>query len=214
MSWRVSRWQHIDGLEQGFGDRTATPPYAVATLRQVHGRRIHHLDDVPEGSEGDGLVTDRRATLVGVWTADCVPVHLLVPGKGIAVALHCGWRGTAAGMIPAALELLRRRWDVSARELEAALGPAIDDCCYEVGDEVRSTFVTRAGSGLGRVGFRTRGCRLYLSLRAFLVAELEALGVVHVVRVGPCTSCRSDLLYSYRKQGSTGRQLSWIGWQV
>jgi purine-nucleoside/S-methyl-5'-thioadenosine phosphorylase / adenosine deaminase len=214
MSWRVSHWQHIDGLEQEFGDRTATPPRAVATLRQVHGRRIHHLDDAPEGSEGDGLVTDRRATLVGVWTADCVPVHLLVPGEGIAAALHCGWRGTAAGMIPVALDLLGRRWGVRAREIEAALGPAIDECCYEIGDEVRSAYVTRAGSELGSVGFRTRGGRLYLNLRAVLAAELETLGVAHVVTLGPCTSCRTDLLYSYRRQGNTGRQLSWIGWQA
>jgi hypothetical protein len=213
MSWQVPRWRQIDGLEQGFGDRTAARPRAVATLRQVHGRLIHHLDDVPEGGEGDGLITDRRATLVGVWTADCVPVHLLVPNDGIAAALHCGWRGSAAGVIPAALERIERRWGVKARDIEAALGPAIDDCCYEVGDEVRSTFLARAGSELGGVGFRTRKRRLYLNLRDFLVAELEALGVVHILRLGPCTGCRTDLLYSFRKEGKTGRQLSWIGWQ-
>jgi purine-nucleoside/S-methyl-5'-thioadenosine phosphorylase / adenosine deaminase len=213
MSWRVPRWRHIDGLEQRFGDRTAAPPRAVATLRQVHGRLVYHVDDVPEAGEGDGLITDRPATLVGVWTADCVPVHLLVPKDGIAAALHCGWRGSAAGVIPAALERIERRRGVRAREIEAALGPAIDDCCYEVGSEVRSAFVTRAGSELGSVGFRTRERRLYLNLRDFLVAELEALGVVHVLRLGPCTGCRTDLLYSFRKEGKTGRQLSWIGWK-
>src|SRR5262245_38034572 len=170
MSWRVPRWRQIDGLEQSFGDRTAVPPRAVATLRQVHGRLIHHVHDVPEGVEGDGLITDRPATLVGVWTADCVPVHLLVPKDRIAAALHCGWRGSAAGVIPAALERIERRWGVRAREIEAALGPAVDDCCYEVGSEVRSAFVTRAGSELGSVGFRTRERRLYLNLRDFLVA--------------------------------------------
>ena len=214
MSWSVSRWRRVGGLEQGFGDRIAAPPRAVATLRQVHGRRIHHLDDAPEGSEGDGLVTDRPKTLVGVWTADCVPVHLVVPGARIAAALHCGWRGSAAGMIPAALELLERRWNVRAQEIEAALGPAIDECCYEVGDEVRGFFVARAGSELGSVGFRTRQHRLYLGLRAFLAAELRAFGVAYDARFGPCTGCRTDLLYSYRKEGKTGRQLSWIGWQA
>jgi polyphenol oxidase len=214
MLWKVPRWRRIEGLEQGFGDRTTAPPRAVRTLRQVHGRLIHHLDEVPRSGDGDGLITDRRATLVGVWTADCVPVHLLGPGARIAAALHCGWRGSAAGLIPAAVELIERRWDLTARELEAALGPAIDDCCYEVGDDVRSAFVARVGSELGSVGFRTRQRRLYLSLRDFLAAELEALGVANVVRLGPCTGCRTDLLYSFRKEGKTGRQLSWIGWQA
>ncbi|HSD09680.1 MAG TPA: polyphenol oxidase family protein [Candidatus Binatia bacterium] len=212
MSWSVPRWRLVGGLEQGFGDRVAPAPRAVATLRQVHGRCIHHLDDAPEDGEGDGLVTDRPATLVGVWTADCVPVHLIVPGSRIAAALHCGWRGGAAGMIPAALELLERRWNVRPREIEAALGPAIDDCCYEVGEEVRSAFMARAGSELGGVGFRTRGHRLYMDLRAFLAAEFESFGVAYVARFGPCTGCRTDLLYSHRKEGKTGRQLNWIGW--
>src|SRR5881296_3187010 len=115
MSWQVPRWRHVDGLEQGFGDRTAAPPPTVATLRQVHGRLVYHLDEVREGDEGDGLITDRPAMLVGVWTADCVPVHLVVPQNRIAAALHCGWRGSAAGMIPAALERIERRWGVKAR---------------------------------------------------------------------------------------------------
>jgi hypothetical protein len=65
MSWSVSRWQRVGGLEQRFGDRIEALPRAVATLRQVHGRRIHHLDDASEGSEGDGLVTDRPTSVSG-----------------------------------------------------------------------------------------------------------------------------------------------------
>ena len=53
---------------------------------------------------------------------------------------------------------------------------------------------------------------LPVNLRDFLVAELEALGAAHAVKIGPCTGCREDLLYSFRKEGKTGRQLSWIGW--
>jgi YfiH family protein len=214
MSWSVSRWRFLDGLEQGFGDRVAPAPRAVATLRQVHGRCIQHLDDAAEDGEGDGLVTDRPSTLVGVWTADCVPVHLIAFRWRVAVALHCGWRGSAAGIIPAAVELLERRWNIRAREIEAALGPAIDGCCYEVGEEVRNAFVARAGSQLGGIGFRSRDQRLFLELRAFLAAELEGFGVTHIARCGPCTGCRTDLLYSHRKEGRTGRQLSWVGWRA
>lgn len=214
MSWRVDRWQGIAGLEQVFGDRLARPPAGVKTLRQVHGRRVFDGESLgdPE-SEGDGIASDRPGALVGVWTADCVPVLLLGPAARVVAAVHCGWRGSAAGIVSAALDLLARRWNVVPREIEAALGPSIGACCYEVGAEVRETFVARAGAELGNVGFETRAGRLHLDLRSFLSAELRELGVVRIEAVGPCTACRTDLLYSYRREGKTGRQLSYVGWR-
>jgi YfiH family protein len=162
---------------------------------------------------GDGLVTERSGVLVGIWTADCVPLHLVAPRARVAAALHCGWRGSAAGILPTAFDLLERRWGVRPNEVEAALGPAIGGCCYEVGEEIRGAFVARAGARLGEGGFAERGHRLFLDLRTFLEGELRGFGVVRVERVGPCTACRPDLLHSYRKQGrAAGRQLNWIGW--
>jgi copper oxidase (laccase) domain-containing protein len=117
-------------------------------------------------------------------------------------------------MIPAALELLAQRYGAPPSEVEAALGPAIGGCCYEVGGEVHDAFRARAGQSRGDTGFTTRGGSLFLDLRAFLTAELADFRVAHVETVGPCTACHTNLLYSYRKEGSTGRQLSWIGWRT
>jgi len=215
VSWAVARWVSVAGLEQSFGGRRDATPAGVATLRQVHGRRLYDVTDSRSAeTEGDGLATVQRGSLVGVWTADCVPVHLVAPRGGVAAAVHCGWRGTAAGMIPAALEFFGRRYGIPPSQVEAALGPAIGGCCYEVGLEVRAAFRSRVGQPLGEVGFTVRGDRLVLDLRTFLVAELAGFGVAHVEIVGPCTACHTDLLYSYRKEGSTGRQLSWIGWRA
>jgi len=214
MGWSVSRWRGLSDLEQCFGGRSDEPKRPVATLRQVHGRTVRHVDDVVAGeTQGDALVSDRPGCSVGVWTADCVPVHLLSPHRKVAAAIHCGWRGSAAGIIPEALAFLRERWNVAARDLEAALGPAIGGCCYEVGGEVRDAFLARVGSGLCRSAFEDRRGRLHLDLRTFLAAELAALDVAEVECVGPCTGCQPGLLHSYRKQGGTGRQLSWIGWR-
>jgi YfiH family protein len=214
MGWSVSRWEGLSDLDQCFGGRSDEPKRSVATLRQVHGRTVRHFDDVVAGeTQGDGLVADRPGCSVGVWTADCVPVHLVAPRHKVAAAIHCGWRGTAAGILPEALALLRERWNVAPRDLEAALGPAIGGCCYEVGGEVRDAFVARVGDALSRCAFEARQGRLHLDLRTFLAAELATLGIIEVERVGPCTGCRPDLLHSYRKQGGPGRQLSWIGWQ-
>ncbi len=214
MGWIVARWAAVTGLEHGFGRRGDPSPSAVTTLRQVHGRRVHDVKDVRAGeSEGDGIVSADDGTRVGVWTADCVPVHLVARNPRAAAAVHCGWRGTAAGMIPAALEALERGYGVSPASIEAALGPAIGGCCYEIGTEVRDAFRSRVGRSLGDVGFEERGGRLFLALRRFLAAELAIFGVAQVETVGPCTACRTDLLHSFRKEGGSGRQLSWIGWR-
>jgi hypothetical protein len=212
VAWSVSRWKATPGLEQGFGDRQSSLPAGVTTLRQVHGRTVFDLRGLKEGEvEGDGLATDLVPSRVGVWTADCVPVHLLAPRARVASAIHAGWRGSTAGIAESALRLLTSRWSLEPHEIEIALGPAIGGCCYRVGEEVRAAFSDRCGA-LGSAGFAEHGGALYLDLRTFLEAQLRDLGVEIVERVGPCTSCRTDLLYSYRKEGKTGRQLSYIGW--
>ncbi|MGH7898777.1 MAG: peptidoglycan editing factor PgeF [Candidatus Binatia bacterium] len=216
MAWSVDAWRRLEGLEHGFGDRWATSPPDVRTLRQVHGRRVLGIDALGDASEprleGDGIATDRPGTSVGVWTADCVPVLLVAPAARVAAAIHCGWRGTAAGIVAAALEFLRR-WNVTPGDIEAALGPSIGGCCYEVGEEVRDAFVARAGNELGGIGFATRDGRLHLDLRSALSEEMRELGVRRSERVGPCTSCTPDRLHSYRRSPNTGRQLSYIGWR-
>lgn len=211
MPWTVARWRGIPGLEHGFGGRADPAVAGVRTLRQVHGREVWDAADLGgEGHEGDGLVTDRPGTRVGVWTADCVPVLLVARRAGVAAAVHSGWRGTAAGVVPAALDLLRERWNVRAEDLEAALGPAIGGCCYEVGEEVRAAFHDRGKPA--RAAFSERKGRLFLDLRTFLIGALREVGVSRVELAGPCTACRTDLAYSHRREGKTGRQISWVGW--
>ncbi len=214
MSWRVERWGSIDGLEHGFGDRLNPPPPHATTLRQVHGRAVFSAPEVVSGqTEGDGLIAPGNGHLVGVWTADCVPVLLVAPGSRVAAAVHCGWRGSAKGILREAFDLFDRRFGIRSSSVEAALGPSIGGCCYEVGEEVREAFVTRAGPGLGQVGFESRNGKLHLDLRTFLDAELHDIGAASVERVGPCTACRLDVLHSYRREpGTRGRQLGWAGW--
>jgi polyphenol oxidase len=214
VAWGVGRWGGIAGLEHGFGGRGEAVPADVTTLRQVHGRRVLDVAELRVAdSPGDALVTSAPGARIGVWTADCVPVQLVAPKARVAAVLHCGWRGSAAGIAPAALEVLEARYGVFPADLEAALGPSIGGCCYEVGEEVRAAFASRVDSDLAGSGFRERDGRLFLDLRTFLLAELAALGVPIIERAGPCTACHTDILYSYRREKGGGRQLSWIGWQ-
>jgi len=183
----------------------------LVTLRQVHGNSVVRAEAVDGAVEADGIVVTRAATIGAVKSADCVPVLLLSSeaDRPWAAAVHAGWRGTVAGVIESALELASGDGHAPSM-LQAAVGPAIGPCCYEVGEEVAGAF-----DAAGHAVIRTDGLPR-LDLRAINVAILEAFGLPRAqIRVyGPCCRCRSDLYYSRRADPSqTGRQLSWIGWE-
>src|SRR5207244_4435120 len=91
----------------------------------------------------DALVSNTPAILLTVKTADCVPVLLGDPKTGAFAAVHAGWRGTAASIVTRAIEQLKSEYGARAEELRAAIGPAANACCYEVGSEVINLFKER-----------------------------------------------------------------------
>ena len=113
-------------------------------LKQVHGARVVEApwDQTPEA---DASVAASAGWLLGIQTADCLPVLLVDPARGLVAAAHAGWRGTVAGVAARAVEALATRGS-RPEDLLAALGPGIGPCCYEVGDELREAF---GGSGAG-----------------------------------------------------------------
>ena len=118
------------------------------TVSQVHGRNCFVVaDHLPASGrppvEADALVTARPGILLGILTADCLPV-IIVDRRCRAVAVvHAGWRGLLAGVVPATLEVLERRYGIGAADLRVYCGPAIGRCCYRVGDEVVEQFAAR-----------------------------------------------------------------------
>ena len=175
--------------------------------RQVHGTNIQVRDAAaPEGAplrEADAQVTPSAQLTPLVLVADCVPVAIAAPG--VVAAVHCGWRGTAGGIVE---RVLRAMGDPDPEHVHAALGPGIGACCYVVGDEVRDAFAAR-----GHDEDVLTGDRLDLSLA--LRRELERLGLAagRIHDCGLCTSCNSELFFSHRRdRGVTGRQagLAWL----
>jgi purine-nucleoside/S-methyl-5'-thioadenosine phosphorylase / adenosine deaminase len=193
-------------------------PWAVA--RQVHSAVVLRAgrDRIGQGppeakpplGEGDGLVTAEPAVVLAVLCADCAPVLLADPAAGVVGVVHAGWRGLAVGVVEAGVAAMAELGADPAATV-GLVGPAVGGCCYEVGPEVRDTFVARLGAE-GARGFVERDGRLWLDLRESIAAELRDRGVAVVVSVGPCTGCRRDVLHSYRREGKTGRQLSYVGW--
>jgi polyphenol oxidase len=178
-------------------------------LAQVHGAAIHVApwDGRPEGDAG---VATQPGLIVGVETADCLPILLVDPVGRRAAAVHAGWRGTAAHVAKAAVAAFVSA-GATRGELIAALGPGIGACCYEVGNELREVF-GRAGEGFFREGPRGRP---HLDVRAANVQQLLDAGLVEgrIHHVPDCTSCRADLYFSFRRDGKgTGRMINYVGW--
>lgn len=178
-------------------------------LQQVHGATV--VGAPFEGRpEADAQITGQPGALLGIETADCLPVLLVDPERRLVAAVHAGWRGTAAGVVGAAVLALVAQG--ARREgLVAALGPGIGPCCYEVGDELRAAFGPQ-GARFFRVGPRGRP---HLDVRGANAAALELAGLrpERIHHVADCTFCRPGLYHSYRRDGpNAGRMISYIGW--
>ena len=204
------------GRSQGSPLRDRGQNLPLFTLQQVHGSEVVRLS-LPLPQErpcADGMITQQKGLLLGVITADCVPVLLVEPHRGVIAALHAGWRGTLKGIVPRAMERLVEEYGVDPSFLFAALGPAIGPCCYEVGRDIGEDMLERWGEAYA-VAWRPAGEKGFLDLRLVNTILLEQAGVprVHIQHVGPCTACHTDRFASYRREGvGAGRQLSVIGW--
>ena len=212
--------------------------WPVVTLRQIHSDLIHCVSEVPApGLAGDGLITQTPGLLVAILTADCLPVILVDTKRRAVGVFHAGWRGTVKRIVEKGVGEMQRYLGTRPRDIRAAIGPGVHGCCYAVGPEVRTQFESQFeyGSKLFREveesdPVREKYPMLFLTARApghselpktiFLdLAEanrrqLIAAGVAAKnISVSPlCTSCHSDLLFSYRKEkGVTGRMMAVAG---
>lgn len=188
----------------------------IVTMRQMHGDQILEVRDknTKEAGEADGMVTGEPGVILGALTADCVPILFSVRGRKLAAVAHAGWRGTLAGIAPKMARYLRERYGVEPTAVEAALGPAIGPCCYEIGSEVSLPLAQRWGQ-LAEGCLRAKGDKKFLDLRALNSLLLVSAGIppTQIFNVGPCTSCAAEDFFSYRRdRRETGRQLSFIGW--
>jgi YfiH family protein len=188
----------------------------VVTMRQVHGDGIVEVTDanVKEAGEADAMITAKPGVFLGVLTADCVPILVVAPDHRLAAAVHAGWRGTVAGLAAKAVRYLLDNYKVAPGSLQAALGPSIGPCCYEVGDDVVESARERWGK-LAEAAIERSGAKARLDLGQLNQAILAEAGVPadRIFKLGPCTSCAADEFFSYRRERrETGRQMSLIGW--
>lgn len=126
---------------QALGDLLDIDPSRIAFCRQVHGDTIHIVESVPDClPDGDALITTKRGLFLGIKTADCVPILILDPERGITAAVHAGWRGTVLRIAGRVVNTMKDRFGARPRHMLALVGPAIGPCCYEVDNVVLDPF--------------------------------------------------------------------------
>ncbi len=227
-------------VEAVAGNRTVP----LVTLRQIHssvlvlGRpEIGVSGGSQTPSKGDGLMTDTPGLLLGVQTADCIPVLVADRKRRAVAAFHAGWRGTVKRIVEAGIGRMRLEFGSRPEDLIAAIGPGVGPCCYSVGEEVISEFTSQFSYAeelfhevYDTDPVRTRYPMLFLTQRApghspmgpgthldlvdanrrqLLGAGLKPRAIQVV---GGCTGCHSDLFFSHRaSHGQCGRMMSVIG---
>jgi len=213
-------------------------PGPLVTLRQVHSDVIHSLAALPDHQiVGDGLVTATPGLLLAVETADCLPVIVVDRKKRAVGVFHAGWRGTVKRIVEKGVGEMRRWFGSRPRDLEAAIGPGVHGCCYTVGEEVRDNFGSQFAYAADLFhdvkesdpvrekypllfltarapGHSKLPVNIYLDLVEANRRQLVDTGIpANQIEVSPlCTSCRTDLLFSYRaEKGITGRLMGVVG---
>lgn len=227
----------------------------MVTLRQIHsgtvrvirrekkswmvdGRRVKSLatEDGRAVLRGDGLMSDAPELLLGIQTADCIPVLIADRRTGAAAAFHAGWRGTLARIVERGVGAMRLQYGTRAEDVVAAIGPGIGPCCYAVGEELRFEFesqfayaqelftevydedlvrtkypllfLTARAPGHSPIGPQTHLNLWDANRRQLLDAGVPA-GQISVVKL--CTACDVTRFFSHRAEhGFTGRMLNVI----
>jgi polyphenol oxidase len=211
----------------------------LVTLRQFHSDVIHVVAaPCDEAPKADALITDTAGLLLGVQTADCVPLLLADTRNRVVAAIHAGWRGTLARIAVKTLGRMSMEFGTRPRNVVAALGPAIAGSCYEVGPEVAQAFAAQFPAAsewfdgpfeqlahgeeplwlpwltMMPPGHVPPPPRVQLDLRASNRWQLIDAGVPEkqIAVNDLCAACRTDLLFSYRREGAkTGRLMAVIG---
>jgi YfiH family protein len=200
--------------------------WSLASCWQKHSadvRLVKTIDDTrqPEKALGetvycDALTTQTPRILLGVKTADCVPVIMADARTGACAAVHAGWRGTLSSIVARTLERMAAEFGIKAGDVSAAIGPAARSCCYEVGSEVIEAFQEKFPDSAS-LFTETRDGHALVDLQRANREQLVAAGVpLQNIYTAPlCTMCRTDLFFSYRREkrlhGRTGRLMSVIG---
>jgi YfiH family protein len=222
---------------RALGAETDGKLWPSVQMHQVHSPIIHRADaKEPHPAKGDGLITNTPGLLIGVKSADCIPVIAVDPVRRAVGAFHAGWRGTAQRIVEKGIGEMRRQFGCDPKDILVAIGPGIGVCCYQVGEEVVEQFRSQfayADELIEEVfdshSLHAKYPLLFLNQRAPGHGEPPKVPHLNLVKANTrqaieagvsakkiealnlCTACRTDIFFSHRKEHVTGRMMGAVG---
>lgn len=206
----IAAWQEFDWLKQGYSLRTAgnvdfrfgdaaeaqknlsmalgMDPSSWTGMQQVHGNRVQIVEVGSDFAETDGMITSAKNTLLAVAVADCVPILIVDPVQRVVGVAHAGRKGTLAGVSKVIVNQMVN-YGSRAGDLQAAIGPSIGPCCYEINLETHEHF----------------------DLWSTNEQQLREVGIQTIIRTDICTKDHNNLFFSYRGDELEGRFAGLIG---
>lgn len=203
-----------------FLEAVGIPPQNPCFTKQVHENNVLIVTDAdrrelftPFMYEADGIVTNRRGLPLMCFTADCVPVLLCDDAAGVVGAVHCGWRSTVKDILRVAVERMSEL-GATPKNIRAAIGPAIEICCFETDREVPDAVESLLSGDTEGAYFEVPGTGKYMvDLKEVCRRRLTQLGVreENISLSDECTCCNSDKYWSHRAtHGERGSQAAVI----
>jgi len=185
----------------------------IIYLKQIHSDKILRYrcnGESIKDEEGDAIITNEKNVIIGVFTADCVPIILIDEEKEVMAAIHSGWRGTFESITLKTIEKMKHEFNTNEINIKAYIGPHIRKCCYEISEELKLNFIEKKKTISKEELFDGNN----LNLESCIVDDLKRAGVknYNINSLNLCTHCNDDIkLHSYRKsKGSYGRMFSFI----
>ncbi len=197
----------ILGKAIGFDTRNLVLTHQIHTdlVRRVSRRDSWGVDH-HEYPECDALITNDPGTALVVFTADCTPILLHDPVTGAVGAAHAGWRGTAADIAGKTVRAMVREFGCDPKNIRAAIGPNIAQCCFETDREVPAAMVDAFG-GEAEKWIRPVEDKYYVNLKEINALALRRAGVDRIEISTDCTMCQPGRFWSHRyTRGLRGSQ--------
>ncbi len=183
------------------------PQERIVFPRQVHSANIRIVNHPGIIAACDALITAQNDLFLSIQTADCFPVFLFDPNQRVVAIVHSGWRGTAKNIVGKTIRQMIAHFAVQPAHILAVIGPGVQKSCYQVDETVVLHFDAEF--------YRQDGPAHYLlDLQGAIHRQMTDAGIrgEHIEVDLECTHCRSDLYYSYRRDGKqSGRMMGIIG---
>ena len=189
--------KNVEFLEEKFNAKTIRVKQTHSSNIAVADGKCFFYDDT------DAVVSNIPNSLMFLNFADCVPIILYSKKDKTGAIVHAGWRGTAAKIVSKTVLKMQKELNIEPSNITALIGPAIGKCCFETGQEVFEQLIDK---DTDKKIYSKKNDKYYIDLKLLNANQLEKAGVKNIDICDYCTSCMSDIFFSYRKEnGITAR---------